>query len=105
MVTDALIIDHEVRALAPAESDNTIAWHTNHLDILSLRHAKDFQNEVRDVLRTINLKYFVLLAVKINLVRVLGIAELARADLVDGREGLLLVIIKATTSQPFLQAL
>jgi len=70
-----------------------------------LWHAKNFKHKIWHVSWAFNLKYFIFFAIEINLVGVFRFAELARADLVDGREAVLLVIVVATTGEPLPQAL
>ena len=39
LVADALIIDLKVTVLTSAKYNDSIAWHSNHLKILTIRHA------------------------------------------------------------------
>ena len=103
-VTNALIIDHQIASFASAQRDDTIALHPNYFNIFRLRHAQNFEDEVRQVFRALDLENFILLAVDINLIRVLGFAELAGADLVDRGEAIVLIVVKATTTEPFPEA-
>ena len=105
MVANALIVDHQIAALASSQCDDTITRHSNHLDILSLWHTKYLQHEVGDVFWPLDLEDLILLAIQVDLVGILRVAKLARAYLVDRCQGLLLVVIKAAPSEPRLQAL
>ena len=39
LVADALIIDLKVTFLASSKDNDSVAWHSNHLKILTIRHA------------------------------------------------------------------
>jgi len=103
-IADALIVDHQIASFAATECDDFVARHPNHFNVLGFGHAEHLQDEIGDLSRTLNLKNFVLFPVEIDLVWILRVAQLARTNLINCRQTLVLVIIETTSTEPLLQA-
>ena len=105
LLTDALVVNDEVAFLTTPEDYDFFSWDAYDFQIFALRHAKHLQDQIRHFFRPIDFENFILLAVQINLIWVLGVAEFARADLINRRRAVLEAIVRAASPQPLLQAL
>ena len=102
-VTDALIINHQITSFAPTQSHYAVALDPDHLDIFCLRHTEHFKDQIWYVLGTFDFKNFILFAIDIYLVRILGFAKFTGADFVDGRKAIVLVVVEAASTEPLPQ--
>ena len=105
LLADTLVVDDKVAFLAAPEYDNFFSRDAYDFQIFALRHAKHLQDQIRHFLGPIDFEDFILLAVQIYLIWVLGVAEFAGADLIDCRRAVFEAIVRAASPQPLLQAL
>ena len=104
-IADALIVYHQIASFATTQSHDFVSRHPNDLDVLSFGHAQHLKHEVWHLLGSLNLEDLVLLPIQIDLIGILCVAQFAGANLVDRRQALGLIVIEATSAEPFLQAL
>ena len=105
LLADALIVYDEVAFLTASEDYHFFSWDAYDFQIFAFRHAKHLQDQIGHFFRPIDFENFILLAVQINLIWVLGVAEFARADLINGRRAVFEAVVRAAAPQPLLQAL
>lgn len=102
LLTDALVVYDKVAFLTTPKDDDFFSRDAYDFQIFAFRHAKHLQDQIRHFFRPINFENLILLAMQINLIWVLGVAEFTGADLVNGRRAVLEAIVRAASAQPLL---
>ena len=97
-LANALIVDDQIALFAAAKYDHLLPWNANNFQVFALWHAKYFKDEIRDVNWSINLEYLVLVAMQVDLVGILSVAELARTDLVNSCRAVFKAVVSAATT-------
>ena len=104
-LTDRLVVDDQVTLDTTTQNDDLVSRNGQYLDVFAVERAKNFNDQIRRVLRSFNLEYFVLVAINVDIVRILRLAELTSIYLVHSRETVLVLVVCHVPLKPLPQAL